>query len=95
MLTGASLEEVINLMGSKCSLSKVIETLDYYGIAHSNKMIYNLKEDGNLPKCCIINTAGHLTVFYDGNCYDSSNGILEALDLNKITGYLEILTDEI
>jgi hypothetical protein len=95
MLTGASLEEVISLMGSKCSLSKVIETLDYYGIAHSSKMIYNLKEDGNLPKCCIINTEGHLTVFYDGKYYDSSKGILESLDLNKITGYLEILTDEI
>lgn len=93
MLTGASLEEVISLMGSKCSLSKVIETLDYFGIAHSSKMIYNLKEEGNLPKCCIINTGGHLTIFYDGKYYDSSKGILESLDFNKITGYLEILTD--
>jgi len=90
MLAGVSLNEVINLMKPKCSLSKVIEALDYYGIGHSDKMVYKLKQDDKLPKCCIINTKGHLMVFYDGKYYDSSIGILEELELSKITGYLEI-----
>jgi len=90
MLAGVSLNEVINLMKSKCSLSKVIEALDYYGISHSDKMIYKLKQDDELPKCCIINIKGHLMVFYDGKYYDPSVGVIAELDLSKITGYLEI-----
>ena len=38
MLSGVSVEEVVQVMKSKkwqASISKVIETLDYYGIAHS------------------------------------------------------------
>ncbi len=93
MISGVSIEEVINLMDSQSSMSKVIEALDYFGIAHSSKMVYRVKENTKLPKCCIVNTNGHLVVFYDGKYYDSYTGILESLDLNKITGYLEILTD--
>lgn len=91
MLAGVSIEEVITLMKAKTSLSKVIEALDYYGIRHSDKMVYKLKKDQKLPKCCIINTSGHLILFYDGKYYDPSIGILEDFDLNKITGYLEII----
>ncbi|CAK7006903.1 DUF1905 domain-containing protein [Tissierella carlieri] len=91
MLAGVSIDEVIILMKAKTSLSKVIEALDYYGIGHSDKMVYKLKKDHKLPKCCIINTSGHLILFYDGKYYDSSIGILEDFDLNKITGYLEII----
>lgn len=90
MLSGVSLNEIVNLMGSQCSLSKVIETLDYFGIAHGDKMVYNFKRDSILPKCCIINTKGHLMIFYDGSYYDPSVGILEELDLSEITGFLEI-----
>jgi len=92
MLSGVSLNEIINLMGSQCSLSKVIETLDYFGIAHSNKMVYNLKQDSKFPKCCIINTKGHLMIFYDGKYYNPSMGVMEELDSSEITGFLEILT---
>lgn len=94
MLAGVELEEVIKIMKAKkweSSLSKVIETLDYYGIAHSNKMIYKLKNDHLLPKCCIVNTKGHLILFYSGKYYDPSKGILKEYDQNQITGYLEIL----
>jgi hypothetical protein len=91
MLSGVSLSEVINLMGSQSSLSKVIEALDYFGIAHAEKMVYKLKQDSKLPKCCIINTKGHLSVFYDGKYYDSYNGVLEDFDLKKITGFLEVM----
>ncbi|SKC62904.1 DUF1905 domain-containing protein [Maledivibacter halophilus] len=93
MLAGVKLEEVIKLMKAKkwqASLSKVIETLDYYGIAHSDKMVYKLKKDQKLPKCSLINTKGHLMLFYDGKYYDPSNGILEEYD-HQITGYLEIV----
>lgn len=93
MLAGIELDEVIATMKSKkwqASLSKVIETLDYYGIAHSNKMVYKIEKDQKLPKCCIINTKGHLMLFYDGKYYDPSKGILEEYDQNLITGYLEI-----
>lgn len=92
MLSGVSLNEILDLMGSQCSMSKVIEALDYFGIAHSDKMVYNQKkQDINLPKCCIINTSEHFMVFYDGKCYDPNSGILEELELSKITGFLEIL----
>lgn len=93
MLSGVSLEEVINLMGSQSSMSKVREALDYFGISHSSKMVYRLKENAKLPKCCIINTKGHLMVFYEGKYFDPYIGILDTFDFNEITGFLEILTD--
>ncbi|WP_160684590.1 DUF1905 domain-containing protein [Clostridium sp. C2-6-12] len=93
MLSGAKMEEVIELMGTQSSMSKVIEALDYFGINHSGKMIYNIKENNTLPKCCIINSKGHLIVFYEGKYYDSYAGILSSFDINNITGFLEILTD--
>ena len=93
MLSGVSIEEVTKLIGSQSSMSKVIEALDYFGISHSSKMIYNLKENTNLPKCCIVNTKGHLMVFYEDKYYDPYAGILDTFDFNEITGYLEILTD--
>ena len=91
MLSGVPLNEIINIMGSQCSLSKVIETLDYFGIAHSDKMVYKLQKDNKLPKCCIINVKGHLMIFHDGKYYDPSMGILEEFHSSKITGFLEIL----
>lgn len=93
MLSGEPFEKVSDLMGNKkgqCSMSKVIEALNYYGIAHSNKMIYTLKDGDKLPDCCIVNSKGHLMVFFKGNFYDSDKGILQDFELNKITGVLEI-----
>lgn len=92
MLSRVPLNEIINLMGSKCSFGKVIETLNYFGIAHSTKMVYGIKQGSNFPKCCIINTKGHLMIFYDGKYYDPNNGVMEEFDLSKITSFLEILT---
>ncbi|HCQ89889.1 MAG TPA: DUF1905 domain-containing protein [Clostridium sp.] len=100
MLAGVSIEEVVNVMKSKrwqASLSKVIETLDYYGIAHSSKMIYMRNEVKELPKCCIINARSekrsHLLLFYNGEYYDPSLGVLEKYDTNEIIGYLEIFVE--
>lgn len=93
MLSGVSIEEVIKLMSVQSSMSKVIEALDYYGILHSSKMIYNINENTELPKCCIINSKGHLMVFYADKYYDPYIGILSTFDFDNITGFLEILTD--
>jgi hypothetical protein len=93
MLSGAQMEEVIELMGTQSSMSKVIEALDYYGINYSGKIIYNIKENTTLPKCCIINSKGHLIVFYEGKYYDPNIGMLSTFDFNNITGFLEIFTD--
>lgn len=90
MLSGIALDQIINLMGKQSSMSKVLEALDYFGIAHSDKMIYSIKQDSELPKCCIINTKGHLMILFEGKYYDPSVGILEEYDLSKITGFLEI-----
>lgn len=93
MLSGEPFEKVAILMGNKkgqCSMSRVIEALNYYGIAHSNKMVYTLKEGESLPDCCIINSKGHLMVFFKGKFYDSDKGILEDFEVDKITGFLEI-----
>lgn len=93
MLAGVTLNEVIDLMKSKkyqASMSKLIETLDYYGIAHADKMIYRPKNSSVLPKCCIINTQSHFMIYFDGKYYDPSRGILHEYDSDKITGYLEI-----
>lgn len=52
MLTGETFEKISDLMGNKKgegSMSKVIEALNYYGIDHSNKMIYTLKDGVKLP----------------------------------------------
>ncbi|MDP4091463.1 MAG: DUF1905 domain-containing protein [Bacillota bacterium] len=91
MLVGVPVDEIIKLMGTQCSMSKMIEALNYFGIRHSDKMVYNLKKESNLPKCCIINTNGHMMVFYEGKFYDPDMGILEEFDKRKITGYLEVL----
>lgn len=100
MLAGVSLEEVVNVMKSKRwqgSLSKVVETLDYYGIAHAPKMFYMGNKVNELPKCCIINArfekGSHLLIFHNGKYYDPSLGILEEYDINRIIGYLEIIIE--
>lgn len=94
MLAGVTVEQVIDLIKSKkgqSSMSKVIEALDYYGIAHANKMVYKLEKVQQLPKCCIINTKGHLMIYYDGKYYDPNKGVLKEYNKELITGYLEIV----
>ena len=91
MLTGLSFDEIVKLMGKACSMSKVIEALDYYGIVHSDKMIYKIDKDSLLPKCCIINVKGHMLLYFNGKFYDSYEGILDSFKISSVTSYLEIL----
>ena len=61
------------------------------------KMVYMGKKIKELPKCCILNVrserCNHLLLFYNGKYYDSSLGVLEEYDKNRIIGFLEIYTD--
>jgi len=98
MLAGISVDEVIKIMKStkwQASISKVIETLDYFGFLHK-KPIYTKGRRVNLPKCCIINVRGknksHLMVCYEGKYYDSSSGILQEYEFENMISYIEIST---
>ena len=77
MLTGLPVEEVIAFMQAKawqCSFSKVIEALNYFGIAHEDKLTYTNKTAFVLPKCCIVTVRGkernHFALYYKGTFYD-------------------------
>lgn len=56
-------------------LCKLLETLDYYGILHDDKITYIKGKDFILPECCIVNVKdgklSHFILYYKGNYYDS------------------------
>lgn len=92
MLTGLPVEEVIAFMQAKawqCSFSKVIEALNYFGIAHEDKLTYTNKTAFVLPKCCIVTVRGkernHFALYYKGTFYDTMQ-----IDFEDIIGYLKI-----
>ena len=91
MLTGLSLDEIIKLMGKQSSMSKVIESLNYYGIDHAPKMMYTIKRDAKLPKCCIVNAKGHMLIHFSGRFYDSNGETYDEYNYDNITGYMEIM----
>lgn len=92
MLTGLSVDEVVNIMQAKawqCSFSKLMETLDYFGIIHDDKVIYTKGKECVLPECCIVNVRGeqisHFVLYYKGHYYDT-----EDIEFKNIIGYLKI-----
>lgn len=92
MLTGLSVDEISSITHTKawqCSMSKLIEALDYFGIAHEKKITYTKGKEFILPKCCIVNVRcepmNHLVLYYDGTYYDTMD-----IDYNQIIGYLKI-----
>lgn len=101
MLAGTTLDEMCDIM--KCrewqaNMYKMIFTLKYLGIPHSETLVYTLgKEDVKLPKCCIImekmGRYSHYLIGYDGKFYDPNNGVMNHFDMTKVIGYLEILVD--
>ena len=76
-------------------MSKMIDTLDYLGIRHSDVLMYNLGKEVELPHCCIImermGRYSHYLVGFDGKFYDPNLGILSEFDMTKVIGYLEII----
>lgn len=100
MLAGITVEEVIKVTNSaagKFSISKMLETLDYFGITYADKFIYTRGKVVSLPVCCIINekteNSYHFLLYYKGKYYDSNLGVVDTYDTSKMISYLEILTE--
>ncbi len=100
MLAGVSIDEASNIMHCRewqASMLKIIQTLDYVGIRHANKIIYTGGKDVDLPECCIImenlGRFSHYLIGYKGSYYDPNKGIMKEFDKSNIKGYLEIITD--
>lgn len=96
MLAGISVDEVIQIMKStkwQASISKILETLDYFGFTYK-KPVYIHGKKVNFPKCCIINTRSgeknHLLVYFDGLFYDPSSGVTDKCQYENIISYIEI-----
>ncbi len=95
MLTGQSVESIIDIMHAKawqCSFAKLIETLDYFGIRHEDRVIYTHGEKFILPKCCIVTVRderiSHYVLYYEGHYYDAKE-----IHFNEIISYLEIIAE--
>ena len=99
MLAGLSLDEANDVMHCRewqANMAKMINTLDYLGIKHAQKITYTLGRDNvEMPMCCIImelmGRYSHYLVGYDGKFYDPNKGIMEHFDFTDMIGYLEIL----
>ena len=86
MLADVSLQDVQQVMGkAKGSWSKIMETLDYYGIQYAPKMVYPRGKDICMPKCCIAYIDGGFKLWYGGRYYGS-----EVAEQPKVVSYLEI-----
>ena len=97
MLAGVTIAEVISVMDCRewqATMGRVISALNYYGIDHSDVIMYTEGKDAVLPKCCIMmekmGRFCHYLVHYDGKFYDSNLGVMEEYDMSKLLGYLEI-----
>ncbi len=98
MLAGITLEEASNIMHCgewQATMDKIVGALNYFGIDHSEEIIYtNGKEDVVLPKCCIImekmGRYSHYLVYFDKKGYDSNLGVIDHYDVTKIKGYMEV-----
>ena len=99
MLAGVSLDEACEIMHCRdwqASMGKMVDTLDYLGLAHEDVIHYTQSEAVTLPKCAILmekmGRYSHYLVIYDGVYYDPTEGILEGFDQKNLVGYLEIKT---
>lgn len=97
MLAGVTLKEAMEEMGCRewqATMGKVISALNYYGIDHSDVIMYTEGRDAKLPKCCIMmekmGRFCHYLIHYDGKFYDSNLGVLAEYDMSKLLGYLEV-----
>lgn len=97
MLAGVTIAEVISVMDCRewqATMGRVISALNYYGIDHSDVIMYTEGQETTLPKCCIMmermGLYCHYLIHYDGKFYDSNLGIITEYDMSKLLGYLEI-----
>ena len=57
MLAGVTIAEVISVMDCRewqATMGRVISALNYYGIDHTDIIVYTEGRDAVLPKCCIM-----------------------------------------
>lgn len=97
MLAGVTIAEVISVMDCRewqATMGRVISALNYYGIDHTDIIMYTEGRDTVLPKCAILmermGRFCHYLVYYDGTYYDSHAGVMHEYDMSKLLGYLEI-----
>lgn len=97
MLAGISVAEVTEIMKSikwQCSISKVLETLDYFGFSYK-RPVYTHGRIVKLPKCCIVNVRGnninHLIVYFNGLFFDPSSKVMEKYPYENIISFIEIV----
>ena len=97
MLAGVTIADVISVMDCRewqATMGRVISALNYYGIDHTDIIMYTEGRDCVLPKCCIMmekmGRYCHYLVHYDGKFYDSNLGVVEEYDMSQLLGYLEI-----
>ncbi|MDE7006874.1 MAG: DUF1905 domain-containing protein [Lachnospiraceae bacterium] len=100
MLAGVTIAEVISVMDCRewqGTMGRVISALNYYGIDHSDIIVYTEGKEATLPKCCIMmekmGLYCHYLVHYDGKFYDSNLGIIQEYDMSKLLGYMEVKVD--
>lgn len=100
MLAGVTIAEVISVMDCRewqATMGRVISALNYYGIDHSDVIVYTEGHEATLPKCCIMmekmGLYCHYLVHYDGKFYDSNLGVIAEYDMSKLLGYLEVKVD--
>jgi hypothetical protein len=96
MLAGVSIQDVCDVMNCRewqATMGKLISALNYYGIDHSDIIVYS-NENVQLPKCALmiekLGRFGHYLVAYDGKFYDPNKGVMDEYDFSKLVGYLEI-----
>lgn len=97
MLAGITIAEVSAAMDCRewqATMGRMISTLNYFGIDHSDIIMYTEGREAVLPKCCIMmekmGRFCHYLVHFDGKFYDPNLGVLEEYDMSKLLGYLEI-----
>ncbi len=97
MLAGNTIAEVSAVMDCnewQATMGRMISALNYFGIDHSNIIMYTEGRPAVLPKCCIMmekmGRFCHYLVHYDGKYYDPNLGVMEEYDMSKLLGYLEI-----
>lgn len=99
MLAGITIDEASEVMHCaewQATMDKIIGALNYFGLEHTEELIYTLGAPVvKLPKCCILlekmGRYSHYLVYFDGKFYDPSLGVMESYDFDKLVGYLEVL----
>lgn len=100
MLAGVTIDDVAKAIDCRewqATMGRVISALNYYGIAHSQVIMYTEGKETTLPKCCIMmekmGRFCHYLVHFDGKYYDSNLGIMDHYDMHNLLGYLEVNVD--